>query len=150
MEQEHPGWELALSVFLILIGVGVWIVSASFPRLDDGSPGPALFPRVLAVGLMVGGGVLIASALRDLRSRGATLPFLESRSGMGKVFVTLAMTALVPFLMPYITLVGGAALASALFALLIGTDLRRSVGVGVVTGLSIYLVFGRLLGVPLS
>ncbi|UQN10258.1 tripartite tricarboxylate transporter TctB family protein [Deinococcus sp. QL22] len=150
MEQEHPGWELGLSIFLILIGIAVWVLTAAFPPLDDGAPGPALFPRVIGGGLVVGGGLLAWSAIKDLRGRIPTLPFLASRAGLLKVFATIAIGAAVPFLLPYITLVGGAAVAACLFTLLIGGDVPRSLGVGVVTALIVYGVFGKLLGVPLT
>lgn len=149
-QQEHPGWELGLSLFLIFLGIAVWVLSASFPRLDDGAPGPSLFPRVISTGLIVGGVVLALSAIKDLRSRLDTLPFLHSRTGLFKVLATVAITAAVPFLMPFITLVGGAAVAATLFTLLIGGDLPRSLGVGVVTAVMVYGVFGRLLGVPIT
>ncbi|WP_216322322.1 tripartite tricarboxylate transporter TctB family protein [Deinococcus aestuarii] len=149
-QQEHPYWELGLSLFLIFVGIAVWVLSASFPRLDDGTPGPSLFPRLIGAGMVIGGTVLVFSAVGDLRGRVATLPFVESRAGLLKVVATVAITAAVPFVMPFITLVGGAALAAVLFALLIGTDLPRALGVGLVTAVMVYGVFGRLLGVPLT
>ncbi|ACO47586.1 tripartite tricarboxylate transporter TctB family protein [Deinococcus deserti] len=149
-QQEHPAWELGLSLFLIVCGIATWILSASFPQLEDGAPGPALFPRLIGAGMILGGAVLSISALKDLRSAHGSLPFLDSRLGLLKVFAAVGIAAMVPLLMPYITLVGGIALAAALFALLIGTDLPRSIGVGLFTALVVYGVFGKLLGVPLS
>lgn len=152
-QQEHPAWEFGLSAFMVLLGITVWIFAGRFPKLDDGQPGPALFPQVLSAGFVLGGLVLGLSALKDLRSYHAgpdKLDFLHSHAGFLKVLATLVLAALVPLIMPSITLVGGAAIAAALFALLIGTDLPRSLVVGVFTALIVYGLFGKLLGVPLT
>lgn len=149
MEHEHPAWELGMSLFLILVGIAVIVLSTHFPKMDDGQPGPSLFPQVLAGGMILGGLSLVWGAVKDLR-RPVHVPFLASRSGLIKVFATLLIGGLVPVLMPYITLTGAAALASAVFCVLIGTDPLRSVGVGAFTAATIFFLFGKLLGVPLS
>lgn len=151
--QEHPAWELGISVCLLLLGLAVFLMAGRFPRLDDGQPGPALFPQVLSAGFVLGGLALALSGLKDLRAYHAQpnkVDFLHSHAGFIKVLVTLVIAACIPLLMPLITLVGGAGLAAALFTVLIGGKPGGAVGVGLFTALMVWGLFHRLLGVPIQ
>ena len=149
MEERNIGWELLLSGLMVAVGIGVWILTATFPTLDEGYPGPSLFPRLLASGLIIGGGVLIVGSLRAWRQSSAPrTPFLDSHAGFLKVLATALLVILVPFVMPLIKLVGAAAVAAGLFTLMLGSGAVRSLMVAVMTALIVYVLFARLLGVP--
>ena len=56
------------------IAFGIWTIlySRHFPTMEEGYPGPSLFPMVLAVLFIISGIVLI---IQDIRSRSKILKF---------------------------------------------------------------------------
>src|SRR5687768_9132786 len=79
----------------VLAGVVVLVATLRFPRLDDGAPGPGLFPQVVAVLMIVAGAALAWSARpgRARDARGAPLPAAAPRLGARGVVNTLMVFA---------------------------------------------------------
>lgn len=133
-------------------GLAIFAATLGFPRLEDGSPGPALFPRVLAV-LMIGfGACLVVPAVRREPTNPpdpAPVPAGLHRGGV--VNALLVFAAIIVFM-----------LASPLFGFLLttaaillglmwwlGTPLPRAAAAAVGLDLFVYVIFVKILRVPL-
>lgn len=148
--RENIGWDLLLGVALVIVAVAVWVLSGQFPPPEQGIAGPALFPRVLAVGLGIGGASVALSALRERRliRPGTQEPFLEPT--VVRVLATLLLVVLAPFAMRTIGLAPTVGLAAFLFSLMMGTGPGLSLGVGGLTTAFAYVIFVRILGVEIQ
>lgn len=51
--KETRVWETAVLAIVVFLSIGAWVVSGSFPKGDSPLVGPAVFPRVLGVILLV-------------------------------------------------------------------------------------------------
>ena len=60
-ESNTKTTEWVNSVLLLALGVWIWWYSADFPSLDEGYPGPALFPRMIATGFVSCGILLLVT-----------------------------------------------------------------------------------------
>lgn len=136
----------------VAAGAAIFAATLGFPRLDGGAPGPALFPQVLAV-LMVGfAACLVAPAVLRLRKvpsdAGLAHPGL---SPTGVVNALLVFAAIVIFML--VSPVVGFLLTTAaiLFGLMwwLGTPVRRAALASVGLTLFVYVIFGKVLRVPL-
>lgn len=132
---------------LFILALGAWIAlyAGTFPTLDDGHPGPALFPRLVAAGLVLCGLVL---TLRpgDKPSTDAPLPgWMNLVQLLGGVLFVVAF----PAIRESLGFIPTAALMALVFSLALGARwLPAAATAGVAAGV-IYLLFTRLLGVPL-
>jgi len=134
-------------VSLIALGLGIaaWVMSNSFPRTDEGYLGPALFPKILAVVLVVAGLGLI---LPNIRKPGFWQS-VEPNLGRNLLPVTLLLGALLltPWLVGKIGLVMSTVLYSVVTSLLLGARWREALLVGVAMLAFVYVVFVQLLKV---
>jgi putative tricarboxylic transport membrane protein len=73
---------------LILFGCVVFWLTLSFPPFPGQKYGPSLFPRILAVGLMVCGGLLVIRGLRH-RTVGAPLVSIADDLRSGRAVASL-------------------------------------------------------------
>jgi putative tricarboxylic transport membrane protein len=135
-----------------LLGIVVWVQSRGFPELPDGHPGPGLFPSVVGIGLFLAGALLIASALRP---RGAPPVAPSERvlggaaAGSARVAAVLVAVAGYPLLQPMLGFVPTIAAVCLLVALLLRARPLPAALTALGGTLLIYLLFTRLLGVPL-
>lgn len=147
---EPPGVarRLAESALLAAVGVVVWFDASGYPpALAPGAPGPALFPRILAL-VVTGGAVLLgwqalsgAGRPRSPGEKGRRPWALVAAAG----WMAAALAAL-PHLGTAVTLpllVGGLAWLGG------ERSLRVLVGLPVAFAAAVWLLFVRLLGVPL-
>ncbi len=145
-----PDW--VIGALFVLAGAAVFVATLGFPRLEDGAPGPALFPRVLAV-LMVGFGAALAVGALRARRRGAPPaappPALVARAGL--VNALLVFAAIVAFMVVAPGLGFLLTSAAILFALMwrLGTSPARAALASAGLTLFVYVIFGKLLRVPL-
>jgi len=139
----------AIGLFLILFAaVVLWHVQ-SFPSLDNGYPGPALFPSVLAVlFIFCGIGLIIQGA----RQREKLLKFdtgTLNLSGLLNILFVLGMIVCYIFLAQYI----GFLIFSFLVLLILMKWLKvKTLASILMSGgvtLIIYLLFAKVLLVPL-
>lgn len=137
----------------VLAGAAIFATTLRFPRLEGGAPGPALFPQVLAV-LMVGfGACLVTPAL--LASRKPSSEPAQARTagiGLGKVVnAILVFAAIVVFML--VSPAAGFLLTTAAILLglmwWLGTPVGRAALVAAGLTLFVYLIFGKVLRVPL-
>ncbi|PIE33366.1 hypothetical protein CSA56_11835 [candidate division KSB3 bacterium] len=139
----------AIGLILILFAIAVLVHVRTFPSLDNGYPGPALFPSVLAVLFFICGTGLIAQGVRA----GEKLLTFDvgtlSKRGIINILFVLAVILCYIFLSDYI----GFLILSAvlLFAApkWLGVSTLRSLILSVVVTLAIYVLFAKILLVPL-
>lgn len=55
----------AIGLVVVVFAIGVILYSQDFPKLEEGYPGPALFPIILAVLFILCGVILIVQGIRN-------------------------------------------------------------------------------------
>ncbi|HET7876302.1 MAG TPA: tripartite tricarboxylate transporter TctB family protein [Methylomirabilota bacterium] len=142
-----------------LIGLGfvgaggaIFATTLSFPRQPDGAPGPALFPQVLAALMVLFGGSLVVSSVAALRAgRAAETPPALPVGRRGVVNALLVFAAIIVFMAAAPALgflLTTAVLLGGLMWWLGAPRLRAGLAAVGLT-LFVYLIFGKLLRVPL-
>jgi putative tricarboxylic transport membrane protein len=136
---------------LILFGTAVFLYTRTFPSMMGDPVGPALFPRIIAAGLVLTGAVLIALAARKSRAD-SWISFSEwlqvPRLAAGFAVVTgglLAYCLLVETLGFFIC---APLLLAALFAVL-RVRAWLIAPLAIVVSVVIHFIFYKGLGVPL-
>jgi putative tricarboxylic transport membrane protein len=144
--------ELVGGASALLLSILVWVQSRRFPELPDGHPGPGLFPALVAVGLLLAGAVLVLSALRPGGAASAA-PADEAHGGAAaggaRVAAVLAAVGAYPILQPLVGFVPSVAAVCLLVGLLLRARPIPAALTAIAGTLVIYLLFTRLLGVPL-
>ncbi|HEX7125585.1 MAG TPA: tripartite tricarboxylate transporter TctB family protein [Thermodesulfobacteriota bacterium] len=132
-----------------LAGAAAYALTLPFPELADGHPGPALFPRLVA-GLMVLFGLVLAwQGARGEPAEAAEGGAATERAGVLNALLVVAAVV------GYILVVERAGfvptLGVLLFALMWRLGVRLGAAVGLAAGLAVgtYLLFARVLLVPL-
>lgn len=138
--------ELISASVLGLLGIGIWWHAGSFPALEEGYPGPSLFPRMIAIGLVLGGAWIGFSALRQSQEK--TEANLQEAAGL-KFAGGLALVALYPILQPVIGFMGSLGVICLGIALLLGVKPWIALVSALGTVLFIFITFEMLLGVTL-
>lgn len=137
---------LISGILLIILAILLWWQSESYPVLDEGYPGPNLFPRIIAIGLGLIGMVLLFSNFKkkpdhafsdlDLRSAGVLRPLLA-------VILVIAF----PYLSPLIGFPSTLLIVTILMGFVFQLKWWKAVVTGVITVGFVYLIFSQLLGV---
>ncbi len=138
--------ELISAAVLGLLGIGIWWQAGSFPSLEEGYPGPSLFPRMIAIGLILGGAWIGFSALRQPQEKKEAN---QQQAGGLKFAGGLALVALYPILQPLIGFMGSLGVICLGIALLLGVKPWIAFASALGTVLFIFITFEMLLGVTL-
>ena len=138
--------EVISAAVLGLLGIGIWWQAGSFPSLEEGYPGPSLFPRMIAIGLILGGTWIGFSALRQPQEKKE--PDQQQTGGL-KFAGGLALVALYPILQPLIGFMGSLGVICLGIALLLGVKPWIAIASALGTVLFIFITFEILLGVTL-
>jgi putative tricarboxylic transport membrane protein len=139
----------AIGLVLIVFASAVLVYVRTFPSLDNGYPGPALFPSVLAVLFIICG---IGLIIQGIRAGEKLLKFdigTLTRKGIINILFVLAVILCYIYLSEYI---GFLILSGVLLFVTpkwLGVSTLRSLILSVVVTLGIYLLFAKLLLVPL-
>lgn len=148
--------DTVVGVGFVGAGAAIFAATLGFPRLDGGAPGPALFPRVLAV-LMIGFGACLAfpAALRRHTNPPDTTPVptpvpAGPHPG-GVINALLVFAAIIVFMLASPVLGFLLTTAAILLGLMwwLGTPLLRAALAAVGLTLFVYVIFGKVLRVPL-
>lgn len=136
---------------LVTLGtVVLWHIQA-FPPMPGQKYGPAWFPGLIAIGLILCGTLLVAARLRAAGSQ----PLLELPEWAGRARPVASVASVLAGLVAYVLVVdtvGFHITAAALLLLwsrLLGASWRLAVPVAIVAMLVIHLAFYKLLKVPL-
>ncbi len=140
-------WDALVGALLAVLGSFVFLQARAFPTLSGGYPGPGLFPQILGGVLVVAGLSLVASGLR----RGLTRRPLVTAGAREWARAGAVVLAVVLYLGAVRTL--GFVLVTALLltglTLALGVRLRWSLLFAAGFTALLYLLFGRILHVPL-
>ena len=136
---------------LLVLGVAVLLATRTYPHMPGQNVGPALFPGLIAAGLIVCALLLIVSGVR----RHAQAPWFELMPWVGSrphVVAFLTVVGAVVFYIALVDRIGFLIIAPlALFAMFAAFRVRWPTGavVAVVSSLLIWYAFYKLLRVPL-
>lgn len=142
-------------VLLLALGASVLAMVQSFPKIPGQQVGPALFPGLVAIGICVGGLILLVRGVRQhLRSPGQA-PWFKAADWMGSPRHLLAFAVLVGAVVFYMLasttlgfLVCSVLVLTALFCVL-HVPFGRALLTAVIVSLLIHFAFYKLLRVPL-
>lgn len=137
--------EAAAGVVLAAVGVYAASTASGFPRLAGGYPGPGLFPQILGLFLVACGIAVLWGARNPSAGTGGEYEpkeLLHAAEAAAAVVVYMAVVNRLGF----VPTVGF--LLTLLMARL-GVRLARAIPISLGLAVSLYLLFGRLLRVPL-
>lgn len=136
---------------LLLLGGAVLLTVQSFPTIPGQKVGPAMFPGLIAVGLCVGGLMLIARGWGQRAESGWLKPGDWVRSPRHLASFATLVAGIVFYMLASETL--GFLLCSVLILLalflVLQVRLVRALVIAVLVSLLIHLMFYKLLRVPL-
>ena len=131
------------------LGIFIWALTFQFPVLDDGHPGPSLFPRVLGTLFIFFGSTVILNGWRAGRAETPALPEEEVQLNYFNPFlVIILIAAFIAFARKLGFIITGATILIILMMKLRVSPLRSSI-ISVALICFIYLVFSKVLRVPL-
>lgn len=143
--------DAVFGLLLLVLGAAVIATVSSYPTIAAQRVGPALFPALIAIGLMIGGAILL---VRGWRAR-AVVPWVRFEPWVHSprhlagfigvigsvIFYVVAADQLGFFLTSFIFL--------AVLFRLFGVALGRSIVIAAIATLVIHFAFYKLLRVPL-
>jgi len=143
--------DAVFGLLLLLLGGAILVVVQGYPKIPGQQVGPALFPGLIAVGLCVGGVLLMVRGWRD-RAASAWLRFDDwVRSPRHLLACALVVASPVFYMLASEKL--GFLITSTLTLAVLMWSLRvptgRSVLIAVIATLVIHTAFYKLLRVPL-
>ncbi len=143
--------DAVLGVLLLILGSVVLFIVRDYPSIPGQQVGPDLFPGLIAVGLCIGGFILL---VRGWRAR-ATVPWLQMGDWVRSPRHVLALVLLIGSVLFYILvsqqlgfLLTAVLILTTLFRVL-QVPLGRSVLIAVIAALVIHFAFYKLMRVPL-
>jgi len=139
----------AIGLLLIVFACAVLVHVQSFPKLDNGYPGPALFPEVLAVLFIFCGLGLI---IQGIRQREKVLKYdLGSVTLAGWINIAFVLGAVVCyiFLVEYIGFLIFSFVILMILMKWLKVKILPSLVMSIVVTFAIYLLFAKILLVPL-
>lgn len=134
-------------IALLALSLWLWYFTASFPQLDDGYPGPSLFPRLVALGLGFAGVILLIQSLRSKQrsKKKRTIHW----SGLVRFGAGMGLLMAYPFLIEQLHFIPVMALLIFVFGLLLRSPRWHALMMATLSAALIYALFTQLMGVPL-
>ena len=132
---------------LIALSVFLWFQTISFPQLDDGHPGPALFPQLIAILLGLLGTYLLIKSLRTNPTPATSQTLSTGRILRFFTGVTLVVTY--PLLVTHVHFIPAMAVLILFFGLILNNKPWKAMLTAVLSAGLMYALFTQLLGVPL-
>lgn len=137
-----------IGILSMILGLAVIVRVQFYPRLADGQPGPGLFPEVIGGLFMIVGMVLFWQARRSTAPLVTRLPELTAKGAGNILFTAGAVIFYILVSQPLGFLLTSFIIMVAMMALL-KAKLTISIPVAAGTTICIYLIFNKLLLVPL-
>ncbi len=142
-------------LLLIALGISVLGMVQSFPKIPGQQVGPALFPGLIAVGLCVGGLILLVRGWRLHSPEGGAVPWFAVEDWVRSPRHLLGFMVLVGSVVFYMLasqalgfLICSTLMLTALFCVS-KVPLSRALLIAVIASLVIHFAFYKLLRVPL-
>ena len=127
----------------------LWFYTGSFPQMDDGYPGPSLFPRLIAIGLGLAGVVLSLKAVKGRRAKSPDSLARRTLAGTIRLGVGILLVSAYPLLTQSVHFIPVMAGFILIFGLLLRNPAWHALFMAVLSAGLMYLMFTQLLGVPL-
>jgi putative tricarboxylic transport membrane protein len=143
--------DAVFGLLLLALGAAVIAVVSSYPTIPAQRVGPALFPGLIALGLMIGGSILFVRGWR----KSATVPWVRFEPWVHSPRHVAGVLGVIGSVVFYITAVDrlGFFLTSLLILTvsfrLFGVQLGRSIVIAGIATFVIHFAFYKLLRVPL-
>jgi putative tricarboxylic transport membrane protein len=143
--------DAVFGLVLLALALTVLAVVASYPTVPAQRVGPGLFPSLIAIGLGIGGVILIARGWRERASVPMVRwdPWIRSSRHVARFFTVIAS---VVFYIAVVDQLGfiltGIAILTVLFRVF-GVPWWRSIVIAAISTLVIHFAFYKLLRVPL-
>lgn len=134
-------------LLLIALAAWLWWYSGKFPELPEGYPGPALFPRIMSMGLGLTG-LLFLVLHWPIKKEALPDETLSERSWL-HLGGGISVLIIFPFVSPYLGFKVTLGLVCLSFGLLFKLRPLTAVLAALGAVLFVYLTFSKLLGVPL-
>jgi putative tricarboxylic transport membrane protein len=150
MDKESRIWESLVAVIAIALSAGAWVVSAAFPKGDNAIAGPALFPRVLGVIIIISSLVVLISSWRTkviTSPADSSINLPVDRLKLVRVIGLLGTLAFAPLVLGQIGLVATAVVLTTGVCLLLGAKWYEALIAGAVMFAFVELIFVMLLRV---
>lgn len=142
-----PRQTIIVGSLLLILGVGLWMYTGNFPRLEAGYPGPSLFPRIIAAGLAICGAALLSQGF--LKPDPTSSSAGRSWHGAMRLLIGLAVVVGYPFMHAGIGFVPAMSVLIVGIGLLLRASWPWLITSAVMGSGLLYLVFTQGLGVPL-
>ena len=136
-------------LLLIIFSVLLWTETTTFPQLNDGYPGPSLFPQIIALLLGLVGTYLAIKSILNRKPRNVSGPY---RPPVGKIIRLITGVLLVstyPFLVHHVHFIPIMAGLILCFGIILKNKPWQAMLTAVLSAGIIYALFTQLLGVPL-
>jgi putative tricarboxylic transport membrane protein len=139
-----------LGLFAIVGGAVIIFIVQGYPPQAGGRPGPALFPFVLSVLLIIAGLALIYQNWNTRRGQPwvQRLPELNAR-GVGNSLLTLGSAFFYVLLSEFLGFLLASFIAMLIFMFVLKAEVKTAVPVAAAAALAVYLIFNKGLLVPL-
>lgn len=135
-------------IFLAL-GIFIFIFTSGFPTLDKGHPGPALFPRILAVLFVAFGGIVFLRGYKGEKTEeNRTDEGLNSQNYFNPVFILILIVAYMALSNRLGFLITGF-LVMSLMMFKLRVPYLRGLVISVLVTLFVNIMFAKILRVPL-
>lgn len=139
--------ELISSVALVGFAIAVGMLASQLPEMPDGSPGPALFPSIIAVGIGLTGLFLGIQLLwKNPEQSDASSGDVK---GLARLGAGMMLAFFAPWLAPYIGFVPVVGIVVFGLGLLMHVSIKWAIAGGILTSLLVFVIFNWLLGVSL-
>ena len=149
MKSGHRSKDLIVTVILVLLAGWIWYYSERFPDMPEGYPGPKLFPRIIAVGLgLIGLGIGLKLLLGASGPEAGPQETSEGKSPL-RLILGILLLALFPVFSPFLGFVNSLLVVGVLMGFTLQVKWWKTLLTVGVTVAGVYLIFAKLLSVPL-
>ena len=141
--------DLFSGLILMAIAASLWSITMTFPTLNDGYPGPALFPQIIAILLGLLGLYLCLASILSKQTAHPSSELDQQKGRLTLFFGGILLVVIFPLLIDhvhFIVIMGGFIL---FFGLILQNPLWKAILTALLSAVLIYAMFTQLLGVPL-
>ncbi|MEM8891115.1 MAG: tripartite tricarboxylate transporter TctB family protein [Bacteroidota bacterium] len=136
---------------LLVLGLAIWAYASGFPELDEGYPGPALFPQLIALGFAISGVFLVGKYLPKAfqTQNTSTKEDVSEKTRVLSLLGGIGVVSFFPLAFDFIGFLIPLAITVFFVALLLRIPYLKSALLGLGATGAVYLIFNVLLNVPL-
>ena len=136
---------------LLILALAIWAYASGFPELDQGYPGPALFPQLIALGFGISGVFLLGKYLPKALKTNNLAKDTEApeKTRTSSLLAGVAIVSIFPLIFDFVGFLIPLAITVFLIALLLRIPYVKSGLLAAGATGAVYLIFNVLLNVPL-